>query len=312
MFLLAHLSDVHLAPLPPMRFRDVSPKRVLGLINWHSGRKRRHRRDVLDRIVADMREQAPDHIAVTGDLVNIGLPAELAAAERWLQTLGPPERVTAIPGNHDVYGRMRRDRGIMQWQAYMSTNVAGAAHAVADGEAFPFVRRFGAIALIGTSTAIPTAPFLSSGKLRARQRQALGRLLAALGREGLFRIVLIHHPPLPGQAGPGRGLRDAAGMAAVLAEHGAELVLHGHNHRPMLAHAPGPHGPIPVVGAPSASASLPEHEPGARYNLITIEEQAEGWRVALESRGIRDGRNAIATIERIELGEPARVWGPFE
>jgi 3',5'-cyclic AMP phosphodiesterase CpdA len=40
----------------------------------------RNRRDatsgVLDRIVADLEAQAPDHIAVTGDLANIGLPQE--------------------------------------------------------------------------------------------------------------------------------------------------------------------------------------------------------------------------------------------
>ena len=47
--------------------------------------------------------------------------------------------------------------------------------------------------------------------------------------------VLIHHPPLPGQAKRFRGLEDAAGLEAVLSRHGAELVMHGHNHRNMLA-----------------------------------------------------------------------------
>ena len=31
---LAHLSDVHLSPLPPMRWRDYFNKRVTGYLNW--------------------------------------------------------------------------------------------------------------------------------------------------------------------------------------------------------------------------------------------------------------------------------------
>lgn len=301
MFVLAQLSDVHLAPIPPMRVRDASVKRVLGLINWHRGRKRRHLRSVLDLLVADMMAQRPDHIAVTGDLVNIGLPAELAAARAWLETLGPPERVTAIPGNHDVYGRMRRDPGIARWQPYMSTIADGTDGPGAHQPAFPFVRRLGPIALIGTSTAVHSPPFVASGRLGLAQRRELGRLLAALGREGLCRVVLIHHPPLPGQAGIGRGLSDAAGMAAILAEHGAELVLHGHNHKQTLVFTPGPLGTVPVVGVPSASASPPAHVPAARYNLFRIERVGTGWRIAMTGRGLSASAREFLQLETVAL-----------
>ena len=60
---------------------------------------------MLARIVGDLKAQAPDHIAVTGDLVNISLAAEYAPARAWLDALGPPQDVTLVPGNHDAYVR---------------------------------------------------------------------------------------------------------------------------------------------------------------------------------------------------------------
>ena len=288
MFTLAHLSDVHLAPMPRPSLADLTPKRALGLVNWHRQRKHQHKRHVLDALTADIAARKPDHIAVGGDLVNIGLPAEIAAARAWLETLGGPDRVTAIPGNHDVYGRLREDQGIEHWRDYMRGNVAGEGFAAGPAQGlhagFPFVRTFGAIALIGLSSAVPTPPLWASGRLGKSQRRAVAAILRMLGASGHCRIVLIHHPPLPGQAGRLRGLEDAAEFAAVLEREGAELVLHGHNHVPSLAAAKGPGGPVPVVGVPSASAQPGAHSPPARYNLIAIEPHNGRWRLQLTGR----------------------------
>src|SRR5664279_4271725 len=85
-FTLAHLSDPHLPPLPAPRWRDLLGKRALGYLNWTRNRHKYHRRDVLDALVADMQAQAPDHIAVTGDLVNLALEAEFGPARAWLES----------------------------------------------------------------------------------------------------------------------------------------------------------------------------------------------------------------------------------
>src|SRR3984957_3814485 len=87
-FTLAHLSDPHLAPLPVPRFRDLAGKRALGYLNWKRNRRKFHRRDVLDALVSDIQAQAPDHIAITGDLVNLALEAEFAPAREWLESVG--------------------------------------------------------------------------------------------------------------------------------------------------------------------------------------------------------------------------------
>ena len=57
MFVLAHLSDVHLA-LRPQAYQ-LAGKRGLGRINWHRGRKYIHRRETLDAVTQDLRTIRP-------------------------------------------------------------------------------------------------------------------------------------------------------------------------------------------------------------------------------------------------------------
>ena len=261
-----------------------------------------HTQAVLGRVVADLQAQSPDHIAVTGDLVNIGLPAEYLAAARWLRSLGAPDHVSVIPGNHDVYVHMAADAGIGHWQAYMTGTVAG------EPQGFPFVRRLRHVALIGLNSAVPTPPFHASGRLGRAQLARFGQVLHELGRERLVRVVLVHHPALPGLAPPRCALQDAEGMAAVLAQHGAELVLHGHNHRLMINHTPGPGRPIPVVGAASASAAEHAgHRSLARYHVYNICSDP-GAPIEMVERGLSDAAGTAREISRRSLS-PEHVPG---
>src|SRR3954449_11062907 len=85
---LALLPDPHRPPLPQARLRDLAGKRALGYLNWTRNRHKYHRREVLDALVSDMQAQAPDHIAITGDLVNLALEAEFAPSRAWLDSVG--------------------------------------------------------------------------------------------------------------------------------------------------------------------------------------------------------------------------------
>jgi len=275
MFVLGHLSDLHLAA--PPRLRELAGKRGLGFINWHRGRKYMHRSEVLDAITRDLKTCATDHIAVTGDLVNLSLPAEYARARAWLNGLGPPSDVTVIPGNHDIYVPEAQQGPAKYWGEYMRGDDG------ADSGTFPFLRRRGAVALIALCSALPTAPFLATGSLGAQQ---LNRLAAALEEtQNLFRVVLIHHPPRSPPSRYLRRLTDGAEFCRVLAANGAELVLHGHDHCHSLIWLDGPHRAIPIVGVPSASARAPHGgEDGAGYNLFRIDGEPGGWRCEVISR----------------------------
>jgi 3',5'-cyclic AMP phosphodiesterase CpdA len=297
MLTIAHMSDVHLGPMPRPRLRDLTPKRLTGLANWHRGRKHRHLPHVLDALLADLWAHVPDHIVVTGDLCNIGLPQEIAAALAWLERLGPPDRVTVVPGNHDAYVRLRGDPGVARWSAYMSGESQHGVLRRGDPVPFPFVRRLGCVALIGLSSAVPSPMFRATGRLGSAQRDAVERLLRALGADGLVRVVLIHHPPLPGQAVSACRLVDAEPFAAILKEAGAELVLHGHNHRAMLAYAESVSGAIPVVGVPSASLAQHRDDHVARYNLYRIDTRRGHPRITILGRAISKDLSEVTTVE---------------
>ena len=275
MFVLAHLSDLHLALRP--KLIELAGKRGLGFINWQRGRKYFHRVEVLEAIVRDLKTTAPDHIAVTGDLVNLSLPAEYAYACTWLEKLGSPHDVTVIPGNHDAYVEQARGGPAAYWGDYMRGD---------DGAAsgtFPFVRRRGPAALIALSSALPTGPFMATGELGQRQLSALGEALEAT--RGTFRIVLVHHPLAAAPKHYLRRLIDAAELHRMLAARGAELVLHGHDHRRALIWLDGPERRIPVVGAPSASArALHGDEDAGGYNIFRIDGEAGNWRCEMIGR----------------------------
>ena len=104
-FTIAHITDPHLSPAPMPGFADLRLKRVMGFINWKRGRERLNDMGLLKRLVEDLRAQRPDHVAVTGDLVNIGMPVEFQRAALWMETLGEPYDVSFVPGNHDAYVR---------------------------------------------------------------------------------------------------------------------------------------------------------------------------------------------------------------
>lgn len=302
MFTLAHLSDPHLGPLPRAGAHHFIGKRLLGYLNWYR-RRGVHRPEALDAIVTDLHAQAPDHIGVTGDLVNLALPAEFGHALAWLRGLGDPADVSVVPGNHDAYVPLWRAQGVRLWSDFMRSSAAGAAFAATGEARFPYMRVFGPVALIGVSSARPTAPFVAAGRVGRAQLARLNRLLAAAGAAGLIRVMLIHHPPLPGMADWRRGLHDARALADVLKARGAELVLHGHLHKFTLTSVQGPRGRIPVVGAPSASAAASTSDPhaahtrpAAAYHLYRIALVESGCVIEMTRRGLIEGGAQVGIL----------------
>ena len=103
MFTLAHLSDVHLGPLPNLTLRQLLSKRITGYVNWHRNRRKQLFGNTLELLLEDVIARRPDHIAITGDLVNLATEVEIEAAGQWLEVFPDPRNVSVVPGNHDAY-----------------------------------------------------------------------------------------------------------------------------------------------------------------------------------------------------------------
>ncbi len=305
MFHLAHISDIHLSPLPALTLRELVSKRITGYVNWRSNRKGSMTGSTLDVLVADMKAQAPDHIAVTGDLVNLALDEELETAQRWLKTLGDPANVSVVPGNHDAYvpGALKKARRL--WEPWMRGDLEAAENLPVE---FPYLRIRGDVALIGVSSARATAPFMATGDIRERQAAKLGALLAETGKLGLFRVIMIHHPPVRGAAPTHKRLLGIGLFQRTVHKQGAELVLHGHTHLATQYNINGPDWQIPVICVPSASQGFDgNHKPPSAFNLFSIARTNAGWSCTMVERGIVDEQLTIRTLREHELTTGAVV-----
>ena len=249
MTVVAHLTDLHLVERDHHKRSGAAKGRLLYL---NSGRKI----DPLARIARvceALRHAASrsDHLVITGDLTEDGTDAQYELlAEALSEAKLAPERVTLVPGNHDVYhdpdGFERALAGPLR--AYAKTSVLGRALELA-----------GAI-VVPVSTALPHWLWFSAGMLATDT----ARTIDTLARDPSLReqtvLVAQHHPPL----GHGNalwnwidGTRAAHRGKALLNAHPHVHVLHGHTHERKSYHA-RPGGPTQVHSG-AAVLSSSEH-----------------------------------------------------
>jgi 3',5'-cyclic AMP phosphodiesterase CpdA len=304
MFRLAHLSDLHLGPLPPAdSLQDYFNKRAIGFLSWNLKRRAMHIPAIAVEMVADIKARSPDHVAITGDLINIALAAEFRNAAMWLKDFGPAEWITLVPGNHDAYVSVPWETGASLWAPYMKGDLRlpGAPASRNLVTPFPFVRQRKNIAIIGVSTAEPQSYHRAAGSLGNRQLEDLSSTLDALRQRGFFRVLLIHHPPLPGQCPPRKALSDAAGLRSVIESQGAELVLFGHNHLHMLASIDTRYGKTHTIGVPSATVCNGHNYPPAAWYEYAIRRHEGHWQTKVTVRSLAKSSDKFETQTEFDL-----------
>ncbi len=279
MFRLAHVTDPHFrGPRGSQgpRAGELLGKRAIGYVNLVVNRVRKHKMDLLEDLRVDLRAQAPDHLALTGDLSNIAVTSEWRSALAWLDMSGvAPDAISVIPGNHDAY--VPEVLATREFERLFGPYQTSDLDRDARGGLLP-VRADPRAA--GADRRLQRRRHRRSRRLGAVGEAQLARLEAILKAPelaGLTRVVLVHHPPVLHKDGEHRNLRDREAFAAVLARAGADLVLHGHDHADQRAELPGPGGAkIPIIGAGSASyAGGPERR--ARYSVYEFEDGAITW-----------------------------------
>jgi 3',5'-cyclic AMP phosphodiesterase CpdA len=294
---LAHLSDVHLGPLPHGSiFSDFKGKRLIGGASWLFRRRTKHLRSIADAARASILAEAPDHIALTGDLINIASKAEFTQGAKWLQEFASPERLSLVPGNHDAYVEVPHEDGLRNFMPWMQSD-----RPKLGDPLFPYLRLRRNVALIGINSGCPQSYTRAAGTLGQQQLQDLSHQLETLGQQGFYRVVMIHHPPLPNLAMERKALTDAAALQDILKQHGAELVLHGHNHATMLNWLDTKTGPCPCIGVPSASMKGEGKHEAAAWNMYRIRRHQSRWQTEMTTHTWRAAEKKFVDASSVVL-----------
>ncbi|EJF86593.1 metallophosphoesterase family protein [Bartonella rattimassiliensis] len=296
MFYLAHISDIHLSPLPQPSLFELTGKRLTGYLNWQKNRKNQMATNVLETLIDALYKTKPDHLVISGDLVNLALDKEFEQAYRWLLNLGQPQDISLTFGNHDAYVRGALQKACTLFKPWITGDVPQK-----SAFPFPYMRIRKDIAIIAASSAIATPPFQASGYFGKMQAQALSHLLKEAAQHNLFRAIMIHHPPFPKAVSWHKKLRDTKRFLDIIKHHGCELILHGHTHLPTLKYIEGPIKKIPIVGVPSASQAFGDKTPPAGFNLFSIERLQNQWHCQLQRYSIINPQNEIACTKTINF-----------
>jgi 3',5'-cyclic AMP phosphodiesterase CpdA len=258
---VVHLTDPHLAAPPSWRAlagRSHWGKRYLGYLSWRRRRRHLMRREWLAEAETEVAARAPDLRLLSGDLAQIGTKEEILAVRSWLEAFARPEGLVLVPGNHDVYAPDSVALVEDAWSDYLPEGGL-------DG--FPIVRRRDDVVVFGLTTAVPTEPLSAAGEIGAAQLDRLEAALAA--HPDAFRVLLLHHPPLPRMIQYRKRLRDAAALAEVLGRQPVHLVLYGHQHRNLRSE---------YLGA-RVYCTAPASAENASFRCFDVARAGSSWRV---------------------------------
>jgi 3',5'-cyclic AMP phosphodiesterase CpdA len=142
---------------------------------------------------------------------------------------------------------------------------------------------------------------MALGHFGATQAARLGHLLRLAEQRGLFRVIMIHHPPVRGATSAHKRLYGIGLFQRIVRRHGVELVLHGHDHTFGHETVEGRDGPVPVLGIPSASAAASGRKPLAHYQLYSIAKAGKGWDVEVMVRGYDPASGRFAETRNYAL-----------
>lgn len=168
----------------------------------------------LRSVLTDAIAKGVDHIVISGDITSNAEERDYLAARDLFCELGllRSDRLTVIPGNHDIFGGPILAEDIVQFpkrcrESDYEGSIARFQAAfeelfqdisTVDGRLFPFVKRLDRIALLGVNTIARYSsifnPVGSNGEVDEHQYAALERLLGqSVVGDTQHRIAVHHH-----------------------------------------------------------------------------------------------------------------------
>ncbi len=275
---IGHISDLHILELDdpgPLKFLN---KRLVGGLNLLLKRSDAHSTKVVEQALEHLDDLGVDHIVISGDLTNLALDSEFAAARRIVDGLrGGHDRVSVVPGNHDYYtpGAVRDNRFERHFDPYLRSDLPD--YQLESG--YPFCHLRAGVAVVGLNSGIASPWLFATGKVDADELAAADSLLDHPELRDRFKIVVVHHPLLPDEHHPiqfNRRLLNAQDVLAMVRQKDVDLVLHGHNHYFSLLKVPklGSPGTTYICEAGSTSVAMGGGDPmmSGKFNIYTVED----------------------------------------
>ena len=241
-------------------------------------------------------------LAVTGDLVNLALDGEIEMARLWLETLGSAAMTCrSFPAITMPMCRAPSTRSAGPGRAWMTGDGARRTGRPQRFSLSARARQRRADRRLDRARHRPVhGQRLLSRRIRPKR---LGTILDATARRGLFRVVMIHHPPVRDAVSQYKRLfgiaqfpqdRSPARRRACPAWPFAHAVAFLDRRR--RGHQ------IPVVGVAAAGQALGGLRPPAQYNLLDIGGEKGNWRIAADAaRADRDWQCRLPTCRRWSL-----------
>ncbi len=240
MVTIAHISDLHVG----------SPYFVPNLMN---------------RVVTEINELAPELVVCTGDVTNEGYRQEYKNVVAYFDRIERP--VVTVPGNHDA-----RNVGYLHFE-----ELIGPRHWVRDVEG---------VRLVGVDS---SEPDLNEGQVGRERydwiREAFG---SATGGETSLKVFVLHHHliAVPGTGRERSTVMDAGDLLELLTELGVKVVLSGHKHVPYVWRLEDMY----VANAGTAASLRLRGHTRPCYNVV----QVEGDEVKIFQKFPFGGRTVLA------------------
>jgi len=273
---IGHISDLHILAISDVRPWEYLNKRLVGGLNLLLNRSKAHSSVVVERALEALASLDVDHIVISGDLTNLALDSEFAAAAEIIRSIeSSSSRVSVVPGNHDYYtpGAASSGRFEHHFKDYLKSDLPE--YQLERGYFFCYLR--GEVAFVGLNSGIATPWLFATGKVDEDELAQAARILDDERLKSRFKVVVVHHPLMADEYHRfnfNRRLLNADKVLTTLREKNVDLVLHGHNHYLSVLKIPklGEPGTTYVCEAGSTSMEGGDPVMAGKFNIYTVED----------------------------------------
>jgi 3',5'-cyclic AMP phosphodiesterase CpdA len=280
MYKIAHISDTHIS------FNDT---------NGHGKN--------LVELLKDIKQRECDHIVITGDLVENPEVREFQYVKEILShfDLLHPEKLSVIPGNHDIFGGAPNSVMFFTFQLICKqTNtkeneekfIQTFQDTLPEDKSFPYLKVIDNIAFIGINSmdkwSVKKNPEGSNGMISKGDFKKIKKILSQKEIKEKYKIVLIHHhfnkirqiEEYPAHSiwlktvDYKMKLHNKNKLSELFKNQKVNLVLHGHTHINHIYNIKG----VTYINSSAACVPLTD-DMNRMYNIISIPGENETDRI---------------------------------